>query len=309
MVVVVASRANMYAASPLDRAAHRRDDAPWIEAALGDPATLFVPVWRARSLVRGVERGEAEAVYLSGEAAAALRMQGGPWAFLGLLDETPVFACDLSASDDPLPLLPPGLGAFVDLRAAGPGGLRANEAAILGHARALMHWRARHGFCGVCGQACVPRSAGHVLVCSRCETHHFPRTDPAVIMLVHRGEKVLLGHSPRFPGSRMYSTLAGFLEPGESLEEAVRREVLEETAIRTGDVTYQSSQPWPFPANVMLGFRAEALSDEIVIDPVELSDARWFSRNDLTDPAARGFQLPRRDSIARRLIEDWIADA
>jgi NAD+ diphosphatase len=299
----------MYADSPLDRAAHRREDAAWIEAALTDPATLFIPVWRARNLVRGVERGEAEAVYVSGEAAASVRMQGGPWAFLGMLVGTPVFACDVSASDDPLPLLPAGLGEFVDLRAAGPGGLKANEAAVLGHARGLMHWRLRHGFCGVCGHVCAAQSAGHVLVCANCGTHHFPRTDPAVIMLVHRGNRVLLGHSPRFPGSNMYSTLAGFLEPGESLEEAVRREVLEETGVRIGEVTYQSSQPWPFPANIMLGFRAIALDDEIVIDPAELLDARWFSRADLADHAARGFQLPRRDSIARRLIEDWIADA
>ena len=124
VAVLLVSRANMYADSPLDRAAHRRDDAAWIEAALADPATLFVPVWRARNLVRGLAQGEAEAVYITGEAAASLRIQDGPWAFLGLLDSTPVFACDLSASDDPIPLLPPNLGEFVDLRAAGPGGLK-----------------------------------------------------------------------------------------------------------------------------------------------------------------------------------------
>ncbi|MBV9653897.1 MAG: NAD(+) diphosphatase [Acetobacteraceae bacterium] len=297
----------MYADSPLDRAAHRRDDADWIEAALADPATLFVPVWRSRNLVRGLDQGAAEAVYVSGDEAAPLHEQGGPRAFLGLLDGTPLFAHDLSGAEDPLPLLPPAFGAFVDLRAAGPGGLRANDAAILGHARGLMHWRQRHGYCGVCGGPTTPGSAGHVLACAQCGAQHFPRTDPAVIMLVHRGERVLLGHSPRFPIARMYSTLAGFLEPGESLEEAVRREVLEETGVRIGAVTYHSSQPWPFPSNIMLGFWAEALSEDIVIDPAELSDARWFSRADLLAHDTLGFQLPRRDSIARRLIDDWIA--
>lgn len=312
LATLLVSRANMYADSPLDRAAHRREDAAWIESALGDPGTLFVPVWRSQSLMRGVAEGSAEAVYVSGEAAAALRIAGGadgaPWALLGLLGGVPVFVCDLSEAENPIPLLPSGLGEFADLRAAYPAGLRPNEAAILGHARGLMHWRARHGFCGVCGSACVPENAGNVLACTGCGAKHFPRTDPAVIMLVHRGEHVLLGHSARFPPG-MYSTLAGFVEPGESLEEAVRREVLEETGIGVGAVTYESSQPWPFPSSIMLGFRAEALTEQIACDPAELEDARWLSRAELTDPEALGIQLPRRDSIARRLIEDWIADA
>jgi NAD+ diphosphatase len=143
--------------------------------------------------------------------------------------------------------------------------------------------------------------------CTACDVSHFPRTDPAVIMLVHRQDHALLGHSHRFPNSTMYSTLAGFVEPGESLEEAVRREVLEEAGVRVGQVQYHSSQPWPFPASIMLGFYGEALSQDITIDPLELLDARWFSRAEIRDHAARGFSLPRLDSIARRLIEDWLA--
>jgi NAD+ diphosphatase len=143
--------------------------------------------------------------------------------------------------------------------------------------------------------------------CTVCATQHFPRTDPAVIMLVHREGRALLGHSTRFPKSTMYSTLAGFVEPGETLEEAVRREVQEESAIMVGEVRYHSSQPWPFPGNIMLGFYAEGLTDDITIDPAELTDARWFTRQDIRDRERIGFDLPRVDSIARRLIEDWLA--
>jgi NAD+ diphosphatase len=200
------------------------------------------------------------------------------------------------------------MGRFEDLRQVAAG-LPANDAAILAHARGLMHWRLRHGFCGVCGHGCEPRSAGHAMVCTGCGAQHFPRTDPAVIMLVVREDRCLLGHSTRFPKARMFSTLAGFVEPGETLEEAVRREVEEETAVKVGDVRYHSSQPWPFPSSIMLGFHAEGLSDEIAIDPEELQEARWFTLAELRDPEAHGFALPRRDSIARRLIEDWMGHA
>ncbi len=314
---ILASRPNIYTGNPLDRAAGRREDTAWIEAALDRPDTRFLPVWRSRNLLRGVEEGRPEAVFLTGEAASALRDPAGapgfPWAFLGLQDRQSgaamaVFTLDISAADDPLPLLPPGAGTFTDLRAVA-GALLGSDASILAHARGLMHWRGRHRFCGVCGGACEVRSAGHVMHCTSCDTSHFPRTDPAVIMLVHAGDRALLGHSSRFPASTMYSTLAGFVEPGESLEEAVAREVMEEAGIRVGRVQYHSSQPWPFPASVMLGFYAQALSQEITIDPQELQDARWFTRAQIRDPQAHGFTLPRPDSIARRLIEDWVAAA
>ena len=303
--LILASRPNPYTGSPLDRAAHRRDDLAWIAAALDHPQSLFVPVWRSRNLMRGVAERRPEAVYLSAEAAAAFRMAGGPWAFLGVLDSAPVFAVDVSAVEDPLPLLPEELGVFEDLRAV-PGLLPPADASVLAHARGLMHWRARHRFCGVCGGACAPASAGNVVQCASCQAQHFPRTDPAVIMLVTREDRALLGHSQRFPRATMYSTLAGFVEPGESLEEAVAREVREEVGVSVGAVHYHSSQPWPFPASIMLGFYAEGLTDEITIDPDELRDARWFTRAEIRDHEAHGFHLPRGDSIARRLIEDWV---
>ena len=308
--VILASRPNMYAGSPLARAAEKREDAAWIAAALASPEALFAPLWRSRNLMRGVAEGKPEAVFLAGAVAAAVRLPNGadgpPWAFLGLLGAQPVFALDLGEFDEPLALLPAGLGTFTDLRAVA-GALPGADAAVLAHARGLMHWRSRHRFCGICGGPCEVLSAGHVMHCTSCDVSHFPRTDPAVIMLVHRGDHALLGHSHRFPNTTMYSTLAGFVEPGESLEEAVRREVLEEAGVRVGQVQYHSSQPWPFPASIMLGFYGEALSEDITIDPAELLDARWFSRAEIRDHAGSGFSLPRLDSIARRLIEDWLA--
>jgi NAD+ diphosphatase len=309
MLPIFASRANAYTGSPLDRAGHLREDADWVAQALTDPETWFAPVWRSRNLMKGVAAGRPEALLLTGAAAAALRLADGPWAFLGLWENRPVFTVDCSAAEDPLPLLDPaaveGGAAFADLRQVA-GLLPAGEASVLAHARGLMHWRTRHRFCGVCGAACAPRSAGHVMACPSCGAQHFPRTDPAVIMLVVRGGRCLLGHSHRFPNTTMYSTLAGFVEPGESLEEAVRREVLEETGVAVGRVLYHSSQPWPFPSSIMLGFHAEGLSEEIRVDPEELKDARWFTPGELRDPEAGGFSLPRVDSIARRLIEDWL---
>ncbi len=309
MLLIEASRANVYTGNRLDRVSARREDASFVAAALSDPTSVFAPVWRARNLMRGVESGQPQAVLIGAEAASELRLAAGGWALLGLdEDGRAVFTVDLSAVEDPTALLPPELGAFTDLRAVA-GLLPRHEAAVLAHARALMHWRSRHLFCGVCSAACEPVSAGHVMRCTSCGTTHFPRTDPAVIMLVTDGDSALLGHSQRFPNTTMYSTLAGFVEPGESLEEAVAREVREESGIVVGRVRYHSSQPWPFPASIMLGFYAEALTREITIDPEELRDARWFTRAELRDHAKLGFSLPRADSIARRLIEDWIEAA
>ncbi len=292
-------RPNPYGASPLDRASARREDAAFLASARADPGSLFVPLAKGEVLLSGAEK-TVRAVFITGRAADGLR-ESASYAFLGLWQGRAVFAVDCEGD-------PPFFGPeaqFGDLRAAA-GALPEAEAAVLAHARGLMHWRARHRFCGVCGGACDARSGGNTLVCTRCETQHFPRTDPAVIMLVVQDDAALLGRSPRFPVPDMYSTLAGFVEPGESLEAAVAREVLEEAGVRVSAVVYHSSQPWPFPASLMLGFYAEAQSTEIVLDPDELADARWFSRAEIRNHKELGFRLPRGDSIARRLIEDWL---
>jgi NAD+ diphosphatase len=303
MPPIRATRPNPYAGSPLDRASRLRDDAAWLRGALDDQATRWAPVWRSKNLLQCAAERQPRALMLPGAHIDAVRADH-PWSFLGLGETGALFAIDLSVVDDPAALVP-AAGQFADLRSVA-GLLPPGEAAVLAHARGMMHWRQRNRFCANCGHPTEARHAGNATHCPACDTPHFPRTDPAVIMLVTRGDMALLGHSQRFPLATMYSTLAGFVEPGESLEEAVAREVLEETGVRVGEVSYHSSQPWPFPASVMLGFYAEALSEEIVLDRTELEDARWFSRRQVRDPEAHGFTVPRSDSIARRLIDDWL---
>jgi NAD+ diphosphatase len=297
---VRASRANVYTGSPLDRVAERRTDAAFIAAALASPEAVVAPLWRSQNLFQG----ERARLFSTGQA---LGWEADPqrWIFLGLWEARPVFALDLGHHEDPKTVLPEDAGEFADIRKLG-GLLPAGEASVLAYARGLIHWQSRTRFCGVCGNPCVPASAGHVMHCTGCGIDHFPRSDPAVIMLVVRDDSILMGHATRFPEG-MYSTLAGFVEPGESLEEAVRREVFEETGVRVGEVAYHSSQPWPFPSSLMLGFYGEGLTEAIEFRDEELADARWFTRAMCQDPEAHGFRLPGPDSIARRLIEDWLA--
>lgn len=293
-----AHAANALAGGTLDRAHARREDAAFLAAALDDPATGFLPVWRGRNLVLGMtEARPYPAVLARGELPVALPEAR---AFLGLDAGRALFAVDLSPLDVPLA---EERGAFEDLWRVG-GLMAPAEAALLGHARALMHWHRTHGFCGVCGAACAAGRGGHVRRCTGCGADHFPRTDPAVIMLVTRGERALLARSKRFRNIRMFSTLAGFVEPGESLEEAVAREVWEEAGVEVADVRYHSSQPWPFPASIMLGFRAEARGEAITLDDDELLEAAWFTRAALRAPG--DFALPPDFSIARRLIDTWL---
>jgi NAD+ diphosphatase len=195
------------------------------------------------------------------------------------------------------------------------------QGAMLAYARGLIHWHRRHRFCGRCGSPTQSRHGGHMRLCTNaeCGREHFPRTDPAVIMLVTRpgldggpdggpdGGAVLMGRQKSWTEG-MYSTLAGFVDPGESLEEAVAREVHEEAGIAVADVTYMASQPWPFPSSLMLGFRARATSMEIHINRDELDDARWFTRDQIARFGEAGLSLPRQVSIARWLIDQWLAE-
>ena len=300
-------RPNFYDHSGLDRMSERRADAEWIDALLEAEETRIMPVWRARNFVTAGD--EPQAAHLAADEATALLETAGETVFLGIKQGIAHFSVDLSHIEDPaqVPVLA-GRGAFVELRSVGAL-LSRDDGSILAYARALAHWHRQHRYCGACGAPTEMRESGHLRVCTDadCATHHFPRTDPAVIMLVSRGDRALMGRKPEWVEG-MYSALAGFVEPGESLEGAVAREVMEETGIGISNVRYQSSQPWPFPASLMLGFYADAESEDIAFDPAELEDARWFTRAELAAGGAGLASRRRSDSIARRLITDWIAE-
>ena len=296
------SGANFYVTWDIDRATELRRDEAWLAARLADARTRVVPVWRNRNLLAPGD--EPAPIYLA--PAPEVLASGEAPVLLGLVEDVAYFAIDVSRHDEP-PLA--GRGRYLDLREVGPL-LPRLDGAILAYARGMTIWQRRHMFCGRCGSPTESREAGHVRVCSSpdCGAPCFPRTDPAVIMLVHDGgDRVLLGRQ-RMWRTGQHSVLAGFVEPGESLEQAVAREVREEVGIAVTDIAYHSSQPWPFPSSIMLGFVARALEVELRVNRAELEHAAWYSREEVRNsPEDDAFRLPRRDSISRRLIEDWLA--
>lgn len=293
---------NIYASRELDRAGHLRRDEDWIRQRLADRSSRILAVWRSRSLV--LEGDMPRTVLLDPEqclaAASPTRV------FLGMIGDVAHFAIDVSHHAEP-PFREHG--EFHDLRQVGPR-MAPGDGGMIAFARAMMTWHHRHRFCGLCGAPTESVQAGHVRQCTNpdCRTQCFPRTDPAVIMLVHDGgDRVVLGRkATMMPG--LHTILAGFVEPGESMEDAVAREVYEEVGLRIADADYHSSQPWPFPANVMLGFTARATTFDLNVDYNELEDgARWFTRDELRNsPEDDTLRLPRKDSIARRLVNEWI---
>jgi NAD+ diphosphatase len=319
------TRLNVYSGAGLDRADHLRGDEGAMGRILRDPATRFVAVWRSHNLVAANGAEGPRVSWLSGESALALAQQAGEQVFLGLEAAAPATAAasaavaatayvalDFSDHETPHEALPlDGQGEFRDLREVGAL-LPQRDGSILAYARGLMHWHRHHRFCGRCGAPTESRKGGHLRVCTRpaCGHEHFPRTDPAVIMLVHDGDACVLGRRPGWPPG-LHSTLAGFVEPGESLEEAVAREVLEEAGLEVplAGIRYNSSQPWPFPASLMLGFHARAERAPLTVYDEELESAAWYSRETILNLGEEDdLRLPRGDSIARRLIEDWLAE-
>jgi NAD+ diphosphatase len=315
---MISTQTLTFSGSALDRAAELRPDTQKIATLLAMGGQVL-PIWRGKPLiVDGVDLGWVPVGH-------PVLVHGAEPVFLGLDDGIGRFAQDISdwapeagaeavqagffdSSSQFHPSLPDS-HVFLELRGVMVQ-LSARSAELVATAKAVLHWHRSHRFCAVCGAASVPINAGWQRACNACAAQHFPRTDPVVIMLVKRGNKVLMGRSHGWPEG-MYSCLAGFVEPGETIEAAVRREVVEETGITVGAVRYVASQPWPFPASLMMGFVAEALTEEITIDPKELEDAIWVTREEMLDVMAgehATMRPARKGAIAYHLIANWLAD-
>lgn len=312
-----------FGANTLDRAAHHRSD-PEVLRAFKETGN-FLPLWRGKPLVHQDADGGQRLAWVGADHPILQESLGTP-IFLGLSDETPVFACTLPDWEG---ITPPDTNSFLDTDAqthpAAPQGagfvelrmmltsLTPTEAEIAATARAIHEWHRSHQFCSCCGERSESAEAGWQRDCPACGRMHFPRTDPVVIMLItdgERGNRVLIGRSPGWPEG-MYSLLAGFMEPGETIEAATRREVVEETGVKVGAVSYLASQPWPFPASLMIGTHGVALTDEITLDPKELEDARWMTREEMMQAFAGldpDVKPARRGSIAHYLLRNWLAD-
>jgi NAD+ diphosphatase len=299
-----------FSGNPLDRVSEKRPDAAWVAARRSDPSSFILPMWRLQPFLLGPEnaRGALEAAFLRPGLAEELAGPDAVSVLLGLEGGSAYFALDISAARDPAnegPLA--GLGHFREMRGASML-LPAKDTAILGQAKALIDWHQRHGFCPRCGAATRVADAGYKRVCTQCDTEHFPRTDPVVIMLATHGDACLLGRGKQFPRG-FYSALAGFIEPGETIEEAVARELHEEAGVKTKRVSYYATQPWPFPSSLMIGCFAEAENRDIVVDENELADAKWVERDVvravLGGDQERGFWVPPSIAIAHHLIKTW----
>lgn len=289
---------NIFAGAFVDRSGYRREDPEWLQSAVRGEDSIFVPVWGDKCLATG----EPLRAILLNRVDISDYLREQDIIFLGMYRDRPAFAVQIDGERD-APF--EEIGQFHDLRYLG-NSLPVDEANLVAQARALVLWHSSQKYCGRCGALSRAESGGNTRVCisTQCGIRIFPRVDPAIIVLVSDRDRCLLGRQSNWPEGR-YSTIAGFVEPGESLEDAVQREVLEETNIAVHNILYHSSQPWPFPSSLMLGFSADALTGEIALNDGELADAQWFTRKEL----ASGYPLlPYRLSIARRLVDDWIEE-
>lgn len=290
-----------FAGNPLHRASNERRDDSWVDDLLTAESSRFLPFHKLSALT---QPSEGRALRWLDAASRAKLDPGANTVLLGTQDGIAHWAIDLE--NDPIEALGLEGAEFSETRAVALS-LSPPEAGIVAHARALLDWHRRHRFCASCGGTTQPRRAGSMRKCDSCAAEHFPRTDPVAIMVVWRGDRCLLGRRPgRPPGN--FSTLAGFIEQGETIEEAVRREVLEEVGVRIDDVTYVTSQPWPFPSNLMIGCFAHATSDEFAIDDEEIAEARWFTRDEV-QAAIRGEEgdlvIPNYVAIAHHILKAW----
>jgi len=297
------SKRNRFTSVRLDRLVDLRDDTHWFDQALVEADAHYVPLWRSRSLLQSTDDGTV-AVYLRpGELEEVDLIQ--PPTLLGTDDKRTYFAVSMTDAQRDQLIAARQDAEFANLRLFSID-MDAKHAGILAYAKALHYWQHRHRFCGVCGSPNRLRSAGHRMICSNeeCARQSFPRIDPAIIVLVTHGDACLLGRNPRWP-ARRFSTLAGFVEPGESLEDAVAREVMEESSVTLTDIRYVSSQPWPFPASSMCGFYAEAASRDCATSD-EVEELLWLNPQQLTDAVLAGeVLLSPPVSIAFQLLAEW----
>jgi len=296
-----------YSGGVIDRAANQRTEPGWVDATLESSGTRLIPMWRDQCVVSG-DPAVPVIVPAATAAAGAVLNSAAEVVFLGLDDHGGIFAADLSQAGESAAAAAAGGERVLDVRAL-VGTLSPAEAALLGYARGILYWHRHQRYCGSCGSPTRIGHGGHLRTCRNeaCARLHFPRVEPAVIMLVESQGKCLLArHKGSAPGS--YSTLAGFVGVCESLEDAVRREVAEETGVPVGPVTYMASQGWPFPSGLMVGFRATALAQTVHVDGEEVIEARWFTRAELTEHARAAGRLGREDSIDRYLLRSWLDD-
>lgn len=294
---------NFFIYEKLNRNSLKRSDSTWIKNNLCGNEAFIIPVYKQKFLIS--KEGSGEVAFFRPELFSSILNRQDNFIYLGEVEGENYFCVKMNEEDIKKNSLA-AYGEFMELRGIAPL-LSRKDAALLAYARAMIIWHDNNRYCGVCGSSTVSGEAGHKLICSNkeCGTEHFPRTDPAIIVLVSIGDKCLLARQAKWV-PRQYATIAGFVEPGESLEQAVAREVHEETGVELDKIRYLSSQPWPFPSAIMLGFRATAKSMNITLHDNELEDARWFTRKEIISGLKENsLKLPFNVSISFRLVESW----